>query len=317
MTAGHDSTRPLGPGRSGPGLRAGYGAPGDPEFLDAAAEPTQEMPSGPGPGPSPSPTGEAVAATFTDAIRFAVGTLTRIPVPAPRIVDRRVCGWGLALAPVVGVALALASALPLLAGRPDLLNRLLTATLTVGLLAWLTRGLHWDGLADFADGLGSRRPPAGALAVMRASDIGPFATLTLMFTAAVQVLGLALLPTGGPDLAGWVAAQVSARIALGVGAMGWVHPARPDGLGAAVIGSVRRGPALFLLATGTAIVLGSCAIGGLPPLLGLACVAGAAAISVAVARVAAHRFGGSTGDVLGATVELTATAVLLLAVLRP
>jgi adenosylcobinamide-GDP ribazoletransferase len=252
-----------------------------------------------------------------DPLWFAVGTLTRVPVPAPRRVDRWVAGWGLVLAPGIGLLVGLTSAVPLLAGRPDLLSRLLTATLTVGLGAWLTRGLHWDGLADLTDGLGSRRPPEGALAVMRASDIGTFATLVVLFAVLVQIFSVALLPAGGPAVAGWVCAQVAARVALGMAAASWVRPARGDGLGAAVIGSVTRGRTATLVALGATLVAAACWFGGLSPALGLTCVAAAMAVAFVVGGVAAARLGGSTGDVLGATVEASATVVLLMLALWP
>jgi adenosylcobinamide-GDP ribazoletransferase len=218
----------------------------------------------------------------------------------------------LVIAPVVGLLLGLGSALPLVAGRTDLAGALLTATLTVALGAWLTRGLHWDGLADLTDGLGSRRPPDGALAVMRASDIGTFATLVLLFAVLLQVFSVALLPAGGPAVAGWVSAQVGARIALGLAAGSWFRPARGDGLGAAVIGSVTHARAVALVTLGAAVAVTACWVGGLAPALGLVSVVAAAAVAVLVGRVAAGRLGGSTGDVLGATVESTATVILVL-----
>ena len=55
----------------------------------------------------------------------------------------------------------------------------------------MTRGLHLDGLADTADGLGSAKPAADALRIMKASDIGPFGVVTLVLALLGQVLLLA------------------------------------------------------------------------------------------------------------------------------
>ena len=126
--------------------------------------------------------------TPDDPLRFAVGTFTRMPVPPPTEVDRTVAGRGVALAPAIGAALGLVSGALLLVTGVDLIARLLSATLVVALAAWITRGLHWDGLADVADGLGSGAPPEQAREIMRRSDIGPFGVLALGFTIALQVL---------------------------------------------------------------------------------------------------------------------------------
>ena len=59
--------------------------------------------------------------------------------------------------------------------------------------AALTRGLHLDGLADTADGLGSGKPAEDALRIMKQSDIGPFGVITLVFALLAQVAALAEL----------------------------------------------------------------------------------------------------------------------------
>lgn len=250
--------------------------------------------------------------TVRDSALFAVGTFTRIPVPAPVDLDRDTAAHGLALGPLVGAALGLVSGLPLVLLGPDLLTRLLSATLVVALAAWLTRGLHWDGLADLADGLGSDAPPERARAVMKQPDIGPFGVLTLVLTLGLQVLALAHLPSGGPALAGWVLVLALGRAAVAVGCGSWVHPASDTGLGALVVGALT--PARLAAAGGLA--WGVCVLAALagPLSWGPAVLwAPLAAITVAaaVAGVAARRLGGSTGDVLGATCELAATAALL------
>ncbi len=250
--------------------------------------------------------------TLRDSGLFAIGTYTRIPVPAPGHLDRDTAARGLAVGPLVGAGLGLVCGLPLLVLGPDLLTRLLSATLVVALAAWLTRGLHWDGLADLADGLGSGAPPERARAIMKQPDIGPFGVLTLVLTLALQVLALAHLPSGGPALAGWVLALALGRAAVAVGCGSWVHPAIDQGLGALVVGALTPARLAVAGALAWAVCLIAAASGSLAwaPAALWAPVA-ATATALGVAALAARRLGGSTGDVLGATCELAVTAALL------
>src|SRR3954453_11429656 len=116
---------------------------------------------------------------MTDALRLDFGTLTLRRVPPRRVIDRRVGGRAMTLAPLVGLLLGLVAAgLGALADLADF-SPLVIAVLVVALLAVLTRAIHLDGLADTADGLGSGRHGDDALAVMSKSDIGPFGVVTL------------------------------------------------------------------------------------------------------------------------------------------
>jgi adenosylcobinamide-GDP ribazoletransferase len=269
-----------------------------------------------------------------DAARLAFGTLTVLPVRPPVTVDRRVAGWAMAMAPVVGAVLGAAGAAAVWALSP-VLEPLPVAVLTVALLGAATRLLHWDGLADTADGLGSGRPADGALEVMRRSDIGPFgvfavlavftlqvAALTDLLTAEGLFAGYAALGRGGllgpveppPGTAGLgavVAALVLGRCALLAGCRSGVPAARADGLGAAVAGSVGAPQlAVGLVVAAGALLLAATADVGLPgrSLLVAAGVSGLWA--VAATTYLRRRLGGMTGDTLGALVETT-TAVAL------
>jgi len=241
----------------------------------------------------------------TEALRLALGTLTVVAVPPPARVDRRVGGLAMALAPAVGALLGAVAALVLWAGGL-VLGELLAALLAVGALAVLTRLIHWDGLADLADGLGSGRPADGALQVMRRGDVGPFGVV-----AVVAVLGVQVAATAEVGPAGLVAAVVLGRWGLPLACRSGVPAARPDGLGAAVAGAVTG---VLLAAAGTGTLLLLAVVGYAGPVPGLALVAAAVAATawaIALAAVAVRRLGGITGDVLGAVVEST-TAVALL-----
>ncbi|WP_327086105.1 adenosylcobinamide-GDP ribazoletransferase [Nonomuraea sp. NBC_01738] len=255
-------------------------------------------------------------------IRFAVGMLTIFPVRVSRV-DRGIAGRAMVFAPVVGLVLGVVAALPLLLPGP----RLLGAALALGLLAVLTRGLHLDGLADLADGLGSGKPAAEALEIMKRSDIGPFGVMTLLFTLLAQAA--ALTATGPCAL---VLACVTGRVALAWACRAGVRAARPDGLGALVASTVRTRAALLVTLAALALAAGlgllatarplsaagiwggaaEAAVGaGLPPVvvLPLAVLAGLGAAFLLLGR-ALRRLGGVTGDVLGALTE-TATAATL------
>ncbi len=119
------------------------------------------------------------------------------------------------------------------AGEVSPERQLLGAALAMMLLALLTGGLHLDGLADTADGLGSRRPAPQALEIMRRSDAGPFGVAALVLVLLVQVCALASLPPGR-GAAALVLAAVTSRVAV-VLATG-SPSARPSGFGALVAG---------------------------------------------------------------------------------
>ncbi|CUR55702.1 Cobalamin (vitamin B12) biosynthesis CobS, cobalamin-5-phosphate synthase [metagenome] len=224
---------------------------------------------------------------------LVLGTLTILPVPAPRSVDRRSAGWAMTLAPLVGLLLAVVpTAFLVLDGDP-----LLVAVLAVGVLAVLTRGLHLDGLADTADGLGSGRRADQALAIMKRSDIGPFGVATLVLAILVQVSAIAALDD--PWAVG--AAIVVSRAVLPLVCVRWFSAARPEGLGATVAGSVAWWQAAIALGVAGLV----CWVAGAPySLIGL--LAG-----LALAWHCRRRFGGMTGDVYGACVEITLAAALL------
>jgi adenosylcobinamide-GDP ribazoletransferase len=219
------------------------------------------------------------------------------------------------LAPVVGLALALVASLVLLAGRwlvGGTEGPLLPAALAVATLAWTTGGLHLDGLADTADALGSRRPAAAALAVMRRSDVGPMGVSALVLVLLVQTFALAAATSSGVGTESLVLAVVTARVAVVLGCTRGVPAARGDGLGSEVAGTVPPAATFGVVAAlvGVAWVVGLADADGGPAQAVLAVTAGVAGAALLLRR-AIRRLGGVTGDVLGAGVEVATTLVLV------
>ncbi len=238
---------------------------------------------------------------------------------------REVAGTAMAWAPAVGLLLGvIASAVLLLADHPLGAGPLTASGLAVGSLALLTRGLHLDGLADLADGLASGKPAPVALDIMRRSDIGPLGVVTLVLTLLLQVAALSQAESAGHGRgpAALIAAVVTGRLALTWACRRGVPAARPDGLGALVAGSVRPAvpaavTAATLAAAATAVAISAMVTGGtLGWTLPLAVAAGLAA-AFAVQRHATRRFGGITGDVLGALAEIATTVTLVVAAMGP
>lgn len=259
-------------------------------------------------------------ARLLEPLRFAFGTLSVLPVRVNRW-DRPTAGRAISLAPLVGLVLG-----GLAAGFATLLawahtGSLLAAVAGVAALAGLTRGLHLDGLADVADGLGSNRPPDAALKIMKASDIGPFGVLVLVLTLLAQIAAVSRcfdlgLPKGAFALG---LAAVTSRSALLRGCADGVPSAREDGLGAMVAGTVPRlRGALVALVVVAALALAGWATARygqnqLPLALGtVVSVAGGLGLAALLLTHCLRRFGGITGDVLGAMVEISATGSLLL-----
>ncbi len=250
-----------------------------------------------------------------NALALAFGLLTAVPVRRLPQVDARSAGMAILLAPVTTVPI-----LGLLVGANLLvaharLPALVAAVGLIGGATLFTRAMHLDGLADTADGLSATGDTASRLAAMKASDVGPSGVAVLVLVLLLQLACLAaLLPTWfGTALA--AIAWVTSRLAIAWCCRSGVPAATASGLGAMVAGSVSRGG----LATSTVAVL------ALATMATWAADAGwwAGALVVAAGLVAAaallhrcvRRFGGVTGDVMGAVVETALTAALVAATL--
>jgi adenosylcobinamide-GDP ribazoletransferase len=219
--------------------------------------------------------------------------------------SRRAAGAAMIWAPAVGLLLGAAAAGVLeLAARWGRTGPLLAAVLAVTALALLTRGLHLDGLADLADGLGSRRPADQALAIMKRSDIGPFGVVTLVLTLAVQVAALAQAQALGRGAPAAIAAVVAGRLSLTWACRRGVPAARSTGLGVLVAGTV---PPVVPAGLTVAALAAAWTFG----LIIMVSVAAGLAVSLGLTVLVVRRLGGITGDVLGALAEVTAAVTLL------
>ena len=235
------------------------------------------------------------------AFLLALQFLTCLPVSlkaAPGPAD-----WGRsALAyPLVGLLIGL-----LLAGLQQLVGHadpLLQAALLTATWALITGGLHLDGLADSADAwVGGHGDRERTLAIMKDPRSGPAAVSTLTLVLLLKFVALAALVKAGAWLA-LLLAPVLGRSAL-VALLLSTPYVRPGGMGSAMSAHLPRAAAVLalLLVAAGALVAGK---------------AGALALAVAAVTwlglrwMMVRRLGGMTGDTLGAAVELTEVAVLV------
>ena len=221
--------------------------------------------------------------------------------------------------PVLGAGLGLAGGAAMVfvaAGQRSPERQLLGAALAVTLLAVATGGLHLDGLADTADGLGSRRPADQALEIMRRSDAGPFGVATLVLVLLVQVSALASLPRG---LGRGGRAGAGRGDQPGGGGAGYRLARRPGRPGSAPWwpgGPAPRAGWPARRCCWRAVVAAGLALGGGRPRPGARRPRLAGLAVAALLRWAARRrLGGMTGDVFGAVIELSTATVLLVLVL--
>ncbi|MGR3491116.1 MAG: adenosylcobinamide-GDP ribazoletransferase [Shimia sp.] len=236
--------------------------------------------------------------TVLHDLAAATGLLTRLPVPVDgdRAMERGArSAWAY---PLVGLLVGLILAgvgwvlLPL--GAP------LAAALALAVGIVITGALHEDGLADCADGFWGGYTKDRRLEIMADSRIGTYGVLALGLSLLIRWQAMALLLAISPL---WLILAPALSRAAMVPVMQYMDHARPGGLSARVGKPGQRAELVsfvLILAINSAF--------------GLTAIAPALAVTVVTLGcplIAQRKIEGQTGDVLGATQQLTEMAALV------
>ena len=250
----------------------------------------------------------------------ALGFFTRLPVTAwtgdsgtgdsgtgdSRTGDSRTGTLGDAARafPLAGLVVGLAGALVYFVAVKIGLSGLLAALLAVAATGIITGALHEDGWADVCDALGARGGIDQRLEILRDSRLGTYGGLALIFATTIKVAAIANL--GAPELVAGalVAAHALARGVLPL-VMSRMALARGDGL-AAGAGRPSQTAANWSLTLALLI-----AVIAVTPVAALVALVAALAATWLIAKLAQHKFGGYTGDVLGAIEQVAEMAILI------
>ena len=175
----------------------------------------------------------------------------------------------------------------------------LSGAILVAALAWLTRGLHLDGLGDTFDGLGAGGDRDRILRIMDDSHTGAFGVIAIVLLLLLKVHALESIETGrwrallaAPVLGRWVMVLLAYR----------AEPAK-TGLAAAFIGQLTGRHVAIATTIAVVAVVSVLGIAGI--MLSIA----AAIFAFGGRRYLHHRIGGVTGDTCGAVGELTEASV--------
>ena len=243
-------------------------------------------------------------------IRIAFGLLTRMPVPVD---TNRATARGAAAAwayPIVGLGVGFFASLIAVVILALELPPSIAAALAMAVLIITTGAMHEDGLADSADGLWGGWDKAKRLAIMKDSHIGTYGVIALILSLLIHWTGLTALMAGGYVWAPIMVMAVLSRANM-VLLMHVLPRARATGLAHAV-GQPSRNTTFAAIATAAFIGFVFIGSSGFTALLVSLCAA------LGCALIAHHKIGGQTGDILGATQQVSQVAlVITLAALAP
>ena len=229
--------------------------------------------------------------------------LSVIPVPFARDDDAGTAPGRSAplFFPLVGALIGLAMAAAFALGDLFLPVTVAAALVLVTGVA-LTGAIHIDGLADFADGVFGGRTAEDRLRIMKLPDVGAFGLVAVVLVVLVDWTAISSMAAPGAWV-GLVIAGMASRTAPLV-VMFTTSYVPLDGLGQ----GYRRLSKLPIAGSVVFTFLIAFVIGGW---LALAVALAGLLMALAVGIFAKTRLGGATGDVYGASVELSFAVVLI------
>ena len=230
----------------------------------------------------------------------AIRILTIVPIPGR---DAGFCATCLPWFPIVGAILGATSCAIASTLGPQWPAG--AAFLAVAAAVALTGGLHVDGLADAADGLGGGRDRDTALAIMKDSRTGAFGVIAVCLALIGRTLATSSLIVSGA--ASWLIIAGTISRFMQTDMMVRSPSARPNGTASALVLGARRWHWALGFLTCAAIVF---PIGGI---LGLTGLGGALCVNLGLGAWFRRRVGGVTGDLVGSASEISEVSILLFA----
>ena len=171
----------------------------------------------------------------------------------------------------------------------------------VALEVWLTRGLHLDGLADWADSIGGNYQRERRLAIMKDTRLGTFGVLALILATGSEYLSLQRLMASGSII--WIPCIFCLSRDMMVELITTLPYARPEGMGKAFVQGASTRRRFMSHAVSIAICL---AFGP----LGISLFLLAWLLTGIFRYRCRHSFGGITGDLLGTGNEIVEICLL-------
>jgi adenosylcobinamide-GDP ribazoletransferase len=240
---------------------------------------------------------------MNSTLPLALTFLTKLPWPWRGPADETALARSMFWFPWVGALLGLGF-WGAWTGLQKILPTPAAAGLLLALTVWVTGGLHLDGLADTADGLGGGQTPETALRIMKDSRVGAFGVISLILALVLKFSLFLSLPTKAGGAAVLLLYPVVSRWSMVLLAYLSPYARAEGGLGQAMTLGVS--PEVLVGASFSAGLLAFLIL-GVPGLSLLGAAAGLVWLGSLYCR---RRLGGITGDILGATNEVVEILVL-------
>lgn len=206
------------------------------------------------------------------------------------------------LFPIVGIAIGLMVG-SVAYGLSLFLDPLIVGLLVTAGLVLITGIHHTDGLSDFADGLMARGTKQRKHEVMRDSSVGSAGIITIVLYVAAAVIALSMIK-GFEIFVAILVAEIIAKFSMVL--LASLGPSAWEGSNSDFVNSMKDRKKLVIAA---AITVGSIVI--LQNNVGFLALAGAVILTLIILLVSRRSFGGISGDIMGATNEITRVASLL------
>ena len=241
--------------------------------------------------------------SISSVIRSLLSFLTTIPIGMPDdAID--LAAEHMYMFPVIGAFIGL------LAGIPAylfflFLPRDLAGFFTYGALQAITGLQHLDGLLDFGDGVVTHGTPQRKIGAMKDTSLGVGGVFTGVLSITLTVLLMGRLGDRIliPSL---VVCETTSKLSMVL--LAWLGRPAGTGMGSRFVDCMQRKTKQFLLSLAFTILVAWTALGW----TGIGSAIAGLLGSLALLELAKANFNGVTGDVLGASNELTRITILML-----